>query len=236
MNYNIIIPNHPFFNKKYIVINPNIKPSDKIVKAGVFFKFKDLKLKKFDQQSVDFQKLLYHLRSIFNYSRLKETPDLDENTVVIHIRSGDIFKNCIHPAYISPPFSYYENILDNNSFSKIILISENTANPCVNLLLEKYKNKISYKKNPLTVDISILLKAKMLIESFGSFSNNLILFSENLKKLYKPSYQGKNLFEIYDKERLEVHRIDLKAYHKKMKPWKANSAQINLIKNYRRIV
>ena len=145
MNYNVIIPSHQFFKNNYIVINPLVKRSDGIVEAGVFFKSKDLKLKNFDNRKVDFEKVLHHLRSIFNFSLLKKTPDLDENTVVIHIRSGDIFKNCIHPAYIPPPFSYYENILDNISFSKIILVSENDANPCVKLLIEKYKNKIIYK-------------------------------------------------------------------------------------------
>ena len=56
----------------------------------------------------------------------------DENDVVIHIRSGDIFNKCPHPVYIMPPLSYYVNILNEKNFNKIYLVAADKLNPFIN--------------------------------------------------------------------------------------------------------
>ena len=58
---------------------------------------------------------LYATRYILMREFIKRM-ELDENDVVIHIRSGDIFNKCPHPVYIMPPLSYYVNILIEKIF------------------------------------------------------------------------------------------------------------------------
>ena len=76
---------------------------------------------------------------------IKNIKKLPENDVVIHIRSGDIFKSNPHPNYVPPPLSYYIKKLNKYKYEKIHIVCEDTVNPVVNELLKLYKNAV-YKK------------------------------------------------------------------------------------------
>ena len=58
----------------------------------------------------------------------KELEPISKNTLVVHMRSGDIFSNCPHPKYIPPPLSFYKNILNER--------------------VKDYKKKFSQKEPP----------------------------------------------------------------------------------------
>ena len=49
---------------------------------------------------------------------IKNVEPFNNNTLIIHIRGGDIisYKMQINRHYIIPPISYYKNIIDNNNF------------------------------------------------------------------------------------------------------------------------
>ena len=132
---------------------------------------------------------------------IKNINKLNENDIVIHIRSGDIFSSHPHPGYVPPPLSYYIKEIDKCKYEKIHIICEDTKNPVVNELLKLYKNAV-YKKNTLEHDIRIILGATNIVSSVGTFIPALMLLSNNITSLY-----SKN-----DKE--------LEKYYKVMKPWK----------------
>ena len=49
---------------------------------------------------------------------IKDINKLDENDLVIHIRSGDIFSTSTpHPGYVPPPLSYYTKEIDKYKLS-----------------------------------------------------------------------------------------------------------------------
>ena len=77
------------------------------------------------------QYILPHMILQPNYS-------ISPNSLVIHLRGGDIFCRG-HYAYVQPPISFYEKIIESRSWEKVYLISEDTRNPCYNAIVEKYK-------------------------------------------------------------------------------------------------
>lgn len=128
---------------------------------------------------------------------IKDIDKLGENTIVIHIRSGDIFNTNPHPKYYPPPLSYYVNILRNNNFNQIIIVSEDEKNPVVNKLLKLYPYS-TYNKNNLKDDIKIILGATNIIESVGTFIPNLMLLSTNIKNIFSTSTYKKELQKYYN--------------------------------------
>ena len=103
--------------------------------------------------------------------KIKSLNLYNETTLIIYIRSGDLFnKSNVHPKYISAPYYFYKKILEKykNTYKKYILVAEDTINPVIKKLLKEYPN-IEYKKNNLEDDIKIILGASHIISSIGTF-------------------------------------------------------------------
>jgi hypothetical protein len=133
-----------------------------------------------------------------------------------------------------PPLSYYTTILNNNNFHNIYIISEDTSNPIIYNLIELYPNIIFRLRN-IKNDIEFLLSCKNVIESFGSFTNSLLLLSDNVENIYKPSYQNSFLIETekYKNNIIKINNIDLNDYRQKMFPWKYKNNQLELMIKYK---
>jgi hypothetical protein len=214
-NYNIILPYHKFFNTNYIIINENINiENDRITDDYNFFFINKIKNINFILFSENKDSVIKILRTIFviNYDN-----KLDDNDLLIHIRSGDIFTISPSPFenYIPPPLSYYTEIINKNNYENIYVVCEDYKNPCINKLLEIYPN-IIFKIQSLEEDIMLILSAVNIVQSVGSFIPALCLFSKNIKKVYKPT--------DFD---------ELKNYYLLMDKWKNTSQQIDLILNYK---
>ena len=153
---------------------------------------------------------------------IKNINKLNENDIVIHIRSGDIFSSNPHPEYIPPPLCYYSKELDKCKYRKIHIICEDTQNPVVNELLKLYKNAV-YEKNTLEKDIITILGATNIIFSVGTFIPSLMLLSNNIKYLYG---------RVYNNGYPDSNNEELKEYYKIMKPWKNTIEQRNYILTY----
>ena len=142
---------------------------------------------------------------------------LNENDLVIHIRSGDIFRRRRpHRKYMPPPLSYYIKEINKYNYEKIYIVCEDRVNPVVNKLLELYENAI-HNKNTLKEDIRIILGAKNIMYSIGTFIPSLMLLSNNIKFIHKP-------FDSFKNEKNEYYKI--------MKPWKNTKTQKNYILIY----
>ena len=114
---------------------------------------------------------------------------LDDETLVIHIRSGDIMNEGCHGFYVQPPFSFYKKVIDENNFKKIIIVTEpDKKNPAIQMLLDTYTNS-SIQSTNLYDDVSCIINAKnFLCNSQGTFGHMLALLSPNLKNIYIPYY------------------------------------------------
>ena len=227
-NYNIIIPYHKYFKETYIVINKNITLDDQVITDDSQF------FRKNTIQNIEFQlfhdinntnKAIVILKNIFSFQEIRP---LNNNDVVIHIRSGDIFKPNykLNPNYPCPPLSYYINIINNNHFENIYLIAEDTRNPTINKLLELYPN-IHFKIQNLDDDIKVLLRSRNVIMSVGTFIPMLLTISNNIKNVYKTSFETEPIGS-----HMTIHNTNLKEYYKKMFPWKNTEEQRELMMTY----
>ena len=216
----VVIPKHNFLNKTYIKLNK----SNKKKRVKIFTIAKDCFQIKYIPKKT--WRCLNHnthivkkiLLSLFVYN-----PDriYTDNDLIIHIRGGDIFdKNGKSVNYVTPPLSYYINIIDNNNYDRIVLISEDVLNPCVNELLSRYPN-IEFNIQSFEKDISILMSAINIVESFGTLIPMLCSLSNNIKTIYRPSYQlpcggirNKYL------QNCKINIVKLNAYYKKQYPWR----------------
>lgn len=87
---------------------------------------------------VSFEKRLEYKNLICNrILDLKDTSDtiIPEKDLLIHIRAGDIHRKGAHRSYAQPPVSFYEKIIEENTFDKIHILSENNNNFVSNLLI-----------------------------------------------------------------------------------------------------
>ena len=103
---------------------------------------------------------------------------IEPNDLVIHIRSGNIFRD-FHHFYSQPPLCFYKSILNNFTFNNIFLIAVSKENPTINYLLKEFPN-ITYKNNPIQVDMSYLINAYNLVGSVSSFLMTTIKLNDNL--------------------------------------------------------
>lgn len=222
--YNINIPTHSFFkhDSQKEEVNNNL-----ITDSNNFFyinKILNIDIKAFD---CNINESIQILKNIFT---MKNDIHLKKNKMLIHIRSGDIFSNSTHGEYINPPYYYYKKIIDENNVENIIMIAEDRKNPTINKLCQHYPN-IIFKQQKLEEDIKLLLESEIVIMSVGTFVPALLILSDNIKKIYKPSYVSLNYYYKFFSN-IEIIDIDLCEYRNKQYPWRNNDQQKALLLNY----
>lgn len=216
--HNIIyIPEHINLNNTIILIEEIKENNEKMIK-DTFFYFKDNlepKLMKYYYQK--------YIKDIvkFNFDNI----EINNTDLYIHIRSGDIFSNNPHNAYVQPPLIYYKKIIAD--YKKTNIVYEDNLNPCVNEL-QKLDN-INMLSLDLEETLREFLKAQYLVVGFGTFGLLLYIMNTNLKKLYMPRYVYEELPQgDYD---IDLELIDLPNYIK-CGEWKCSKEQLELMINY----
>lgn len=125
-----------------------------------------------------------------------------ENSLTIHLRSGDIFEKDIHSGYGQPPLAFYLQSIRHFKPDFVVLVYENESNPVIPALIKYLKEKpLSFRVQSSKIlrdDISVLINATSLVIGNGTFANGVIAFSENLRRVYTfnspldRGYQGGN--------------------------------------------
>ena len=206
--------NHTFFDLKVIENYFNkYKNSKNITDKYNFFFTRKLPFPKYIFELNTIEKINLMKKSFL----IKDIDKLDENDLVIHIRSGDLFRKKPHGCYIPPPLSYYVKQINKHKYKQIIIVCEDKINPVVNKLLELYKKNTVHNINSLEEDIKIILGATNIISSVGTFTFSLLIFSNHIK--YHYGKQGNNK--------------ELKDYYKIMKPWINTKEQRDYILSYK---
>jgi|GEM_PF-2924411 len=123
-----------------------------------------------------------------NFLIFDQTESFEPTTLVIHIRSGDIFsgKN-VHPGYGQPPLSYYTLLLKKENPDNVVIVFEDNENPVIDELIYYCKKRsinVSSVSSSLRKDVEVLLKAKCLVAGFGTFVPIIASLSRHLEKVY----------------------------------------------------
>lgn len=202
---------HPLFNLKIIQEYFNKYNNNKIDKGLFYYQHKMYYSLDIYEQNIEERNNL--LKKSF---LIKDVNKLDEDDLIIHIRSGDIFSDKPHGAYVPPPLAYYIKYINKIQHKRIIILSEDKKNPVINKLLQLYKNA-EYNKRSLNDDIKIILGATKIIYSIGTFIPWLLFMSDNIKLVYGSPYS---------------QHEELKDYYQIMKPWRNTKIQRDYILNY----
>ena len=213
--------------------------------SGLFFFHLDSQIgsgrREFEFDIEDIRKERRNICREYIYPMLKidfeKVSDLGEETVVIHIRSGDIFNrnNFYCPVvsnYIQNPLSYYKEIID--LYENAIILTEDHNNPIIAELskIEKVDIRI------LSVEESIqtMLSARNLATSgVSSFGIACALLSRNIRRLYCSSIyldEVLNYNEFYDPSvEIIIKEIEMEKYIR-FGEWKNTEEQRLLMLRY----
>ncbi len=210
-------------------------PNKNYISGNFFSHFNFIKLQnpEFPIQRINYASSILSNYSLKNYNSNTE--------LVIHIRSGDIFKaRTVHKNYGQPPLSFYILIITKINPSSITLIFEDYANPVINLLISYIKSTDCNLKlnntNCLKEDISCILNAKSVIFGNGTFVPGILLGSKSIKTIY--SFELKQKFkDIWSLERVKniFNVTDEHGLYRKNvlnNNWRASNSQLKLMKNY----
>lgn len=172
-----------------------------------------------------YDQFLYIINDI-KVSFLKQFKNISfpNDTLVIYIRSGDIFTKNPHPKYGQPPCHYYQDIINMKNWSKKILIAEDQKNPCVFLISQIIGN---FKQRSLNDDLVYLLNAPNLVISKGTFGNAIIALSNKIINIFTFAHTrilNLNYFNCIPHEKY-LHTILYK--------WKNTKQQQKMMINYK---
>ena len=161
--------------------------------------------------------------------------------MVIHIRSGDIFRlRSVHPKYGQPPLSFYKLCISHFKPNSITLIFENFANPVIKLLIGYIKSincdlKINLS-NSLADDVSKILNAKNVVFGNGTFVPGILLGSKVISTIYSfEAEKSLNLRWSLERVNNRFNIVDTDGFYRKnilKNNWKASNSQLKLMKNY----
>ena len=122
---------------------------------------------------------------------------IKDDTLVIHMRSGDVFwedLTKLHKGYIQPPLSFYLEIIEKFGYKDIVIVTQDDfKNPCINEL-KRLMPDVRIQTSDLFDDISTIISARHLIVPHSSFSLCLGLASEKLKRMFIPQFDITNKF------------------------------------------
>ena len=121
---------------------------------------------------------------ILSRLRIPECPQVSDDTIVIHIRSGDIFDQVFSGGhiYVPNPLHYYLLLIEK--FDRAIIVTEpDTNNPVVEAL--RQHKKVIMQSRSVEEDFGCLLAAKNLASSgIGTFCLAAALCSQNIENFY----------------------------------------------------
>ena len=170
----------------------------------------------------------YMKENVSKKIKFLEEKKINEDTLVIHIRSGEIFngKNK-YPDYVQNPLKFYEILIDK--FEKVLIVSENKNNPVISHLLKN--NKVNFQSSTLENDFNTLYSAQNLATSgVGTFGISAGLMSKKLKNFYCT-----NIFcdfhinpKMLDKSNINIFMFEIENYIQ-IGEWVGNKKNIDLM-------
>ena len=161
---------------------------------------------------------------------------IGDDTIVMHLRSGDNYHRIFEPPtnYVPNPLIFYLNLID--SFDKCILITEpDRENPIVHELMKIDKVKI--QSSTVEDDFATLMSARnVALSGVGTFAMAAALCSTRIKNLYTTNLlltEHLNYSMMYNTD-VELHVMDLENYLPVFPcSWKNTEEQRKFILDYR---
>lgn len=172
---------------------------------------------------------------IFPNLKVPKIDPFDDDTLVIHIRGGDIIEREYEKPhnYVQNPLAYYLALIED--FKNVIVVVEPENNNPVVPELKKI-DRLKFQSLSVAEDYATLLAATNLATSgVGTFAISAALCSNNIKNLYtSDAYltEHLNYTMLYNTE-VTVYEVELKNYIPVYPcSWKNDEAQRKLMLEY----
>jgi hypothetical protein len=114
--------------------------------------------------------------------KLGPPPAIPLHATFAHVRSGDIFFPPFASAYGQPPCHYYLEALQLDNATEVRPISEDTANPCLGILLKH--TRAPWRRRRFKTDLVELIYSHRLILARGTLGSALLWLSPWRKVFY----------------------------------------------------
>lgn len=120
-------------------------------------------------------------------------PKYVEDTLVVQIRSGDIFRSFPppHPHYKQPPVAFYEKIFQTRQWKYIVFVTEIISDDLMNPVWKHYHDKENRKENmvfPMNTtfqdDLHLLTCSHYLVAAHSTLFEYIIYFASHVKVLF----------------------------------------------------
>ena len=227
-NYNFYLKGHPYINDFKVINNSFNDRLSFLKKRYRFFYFdkpvtnfydrKDYLNKAENDFPISENDKEYYINNIHETVQkfikpnlhIYENVQIGKETLVIHIRSGDIFKNNWHSMYVQNPVSYFEKLMEK--FEKVIIVTSDYANPVINILA-KYE-KVKILTGTFKDDLNILLNAQNLASSgVGTFVVSAAMLSKKIENFFCSQYYlNEHLNPTMLNEEINVNFFNIKEY------------------------
>lgn len=222
-NLKLLCVSHPLFsvskegNKKNITYSKNFKEC-----------FLGISDKYIYEKNITANVMKYLFKKYVNMNFVYQKEK--KHDICFHIRSGDIMKNInrTHSTYVQPPFSFYQKIIEENKDKKICVIYEDTHNPVVKPLMERY-DWVNFQSSSIQKDLETLACCETLIGSMGTFWLISFFMSECVKKIVY--YENMPWLDTSDWG-VESEKISFPNYIK-VGEWKNSPEQRKLMLEYK---
>jgi hypothetical protein len=120
---------------------------------------------------------------------LPSDPRIGADDLVMHFRGGDVFDpEDIKPGYWQPPLAYYLAAFEHDRPRRVWLVLQDRRNPTVAGVEETLRSRgveVILQSGTLQDDLRVLLSARRLVSSVGTFVPTVGLLSPNLETFYQ---------------------------------------------------
>jgi len=149
--------------------------------------------------------VIARIRHLFNLDL--NQPALPSDNLVIHLRSGDIFRGSgVHVSFGQPPLAFYQKVIEGEKPRKIYLVFEDMGNPVIAPLAEYAADlglEVETVSGSLRSDIEFLARGRVLAVGRGSFMSAITTLSHNARKVY----YFDSMYSDWGKEGIEQVRL-----------------------------
>lgn len=114
-------------------------------------------------------------------------PPRGNESLTIHIRSGDVFEGNHAKHYGQPPLAFYQRVFDEEDWRHVCVVFQNLSNPVITPLLKWLDSRgiiLEIIDRDVRPALEELWRARNLVASNGSFLEAALASSANLEKIY----------------------------------------------------
>jgi len=116
------------------------------------------------------------------FGKMFNAPGLASDTLVLQMRSGDIFAGVHVETMGQPPCQYYGDAMTRKPWRRVVVVAEDrTGNPCIRFAIDK---GASPQIASFRDDMTVLLGAKHLAIGRSSFALSIAFLSYHMNTLY----------------------------------------------------